>query len=344
MKGKLLLIILSFFVFFAGCPKAISSEKNDIKFLFDQRARKNTLFLTKEERSNIQKNIDALTIEIEKSGSADFLIKRSLEFFWIKKYKECFDDAQSVQKIHDVTDLNHQISLFLMAYCSFFLGEDEFSNKMFDRLIYDVGSVFAKGKMDQSDPYFKFFETVMSNHLSLASIIENNTKMYKPKEQKLVNVKEKEKCVFLNYSNIENEILLWSGICVDGYAEGEGVLSSSEGLIYKGILKKGVFYGYVEIEGPGKFYVKCMIEEGMCEGKGEMRFSTNEYFKGTFLRDKRHGKAAVEFSDGRKYVGEYENERPMEGHKAYCSDGREADYFIYRSFEDGLWNIIFNCK
>lgn len=343
MKRKVFdVILMAVTIIISGYPKEISSSEKDI--VINQELKNQTFFLSEKEKTEIFEKINLLNDKIRKENSSDLLIERSKAFFKMKKYKECFDDAEKVQKFKDITERNDQISLYLMAYSSFFLGKDELSVLIFEKLLYSMGSFLAKKDFDKNDPLVKALNDAVSHHRSLINIIKQDKENDKPLKHRMINVKKDENCVFSSYSNIEGEAFFWSGKCIDGYAEGEGVLTGVNGIRYKGNLKKGIFDDYIEIEISNEFYAKCIIKEGFCEGEGEIKFPTNEQYKGNFIKNKRHGKASVIFADGRKYIGKYENERPMEGYKVYCPNGKETEYFITRSFENGAYQIVSNCE
>lgn len=122
----------------------------------------------------------------------------------------------------------------------------------------------------------------------------------------------------------------WTGKCSDGYAEGKGTLTWSNGNRYEGevsvgmINGKGTFYwangdwyqgGFKQglREGFGTQHYACSGEyhgqfhNGVMDGLGVLDLANGNRYAGYFRRGMMHGLGVRDFANGTRYEGEFEN-------------------------------------
>lgn len=279
------------------------------------------------------RKIKRISEELEKNKTFENYTKRSIKYSELQEYEKSLKDAIAANDLKK----DDFYTLYMAGYNYFMLGRDEEAEKYLED---------AKKVMKDEDEKERINELAKSGLLKMIETLKQKKKSEETSEPQWVNVKEGEKCLYLNRFPKKNRKFAWNGKCIDGYAEGEGILAEDNKYFIHGTMKKGEREGIATLTSNGKDglpYSKCYEIKGYCEGEGEMILSDKRYI-GTFRKDKFHGNTTVIFSDGAKYVGRYENDRPMEGYKAYCSNGDTADYFITRSLESGAWYIVFNCE
>jgi hypothetical protein len=287
--------------------------------------------------SNFSKNIKVRKIkriseELKTNESFENYMKRSIVYLELKEYEKSLNDAIAANNL----EKNDFSVLFMAGYNCFMLGKDEEAEKYLEA---------AKKVMKYEDEKGKINELAKSGLIKMIESLKQKKISEETLEPQWVNVKDGEKCLYLNRFPKKNLKFSWKGDCVDGYAEGEGIMISDDKYFIHGTMKKGEREGIATLTSNGKdilLFAKCNEVKGYCEGEGEIVLSDRKYI-GTFRKDKFHGNTTVIFSDGAKYVGKYENDRPMEGYKAYCPNGDSTEYFIIRGLENGDWHINFNC-
>lgn len=93
-------------------------------------------------------------------------------------------------------------------------------------------------------------------------------------------------CKFFTQRNAENRSFTWTGSCVDGFADGKGILIMLEhGFEYfrfEGELNKG------RAEGPGKLVMldgdtfEGYYRNGLANGQGRFYYDEGDYYEGNF--------------------------------------------------------------
>jgi len=122
----------------------------------------------------------------------------------------------------------------------------------------------------------------------------------------------------------------WSGSCSDGYADGKGILTWSNGNRYEGelyvgtISGKGVFYwangDWYEgnfkdgrREGIGIQHFGCLgqyhgeFHNGVMDGLGVLDMADGNHYEGGFRKGLMDGLGKHSFTDGSKYEGQFKN-------------------------------------
>jgi hypothetical protein len=136
-----------------------------------------------------------------------------------------------------------------------------------------------------------------------------------------------------------DETVTWSGRCLDGYADGPGVvqwlLVGKPGSRFEGMLVRGksegqgsvVFQNGARFEGTfreGKRTGKGVqtrangdryegdFVDGMWSGKGTFTSSSGERYSGDWINNKREGKGDELWGDGSRYVGAFVDDKPVD--------------------------------
>jgi hypothetical protein len=101
------------------------------------------------------------------------------------------------------------------------------------------------------------------------------------------------------------DLSIYQGDWVNGFEEGSGQLSFSNGDIFKGGFKRGLFHS-----------------------RGRIFFANGDTFRGSFLKGKKHGAGKYTFADGDVFEAFYQNGK-LEGKSHFCStDGQKLVYYF----------------
>lgn len=98
-------------------------------------------------------------------------------------------------------------------------------------------------------------------------------------------------CKVANPTPKPNETVRWNGPCVDGYADG-----------------KGVMQWYVGGE-PSTRY-EGTVHHGQLSGRGKLTMSNGASYEGDWLAGKQDGTGVQAMPDGNRYQGEWKNGQP----------------------------------
>lgn len=111
----------------------------------------------------------------------------------------------------------------------------------------------------------------------------------------------------------ESEAVKWSGPCVDGYADGTGVLAyflkSKQVGSFEGSLVHGSpVEGYQKL--PGGAQYEGHYEHGRADGLGTFVNAEGDTYTGMWKAGKRHGKGTMRYAIGGEYAGEWVDDKP----------------------------------
>ena len=156
-----------------------------------------------------------------------------------------------------------------------------------------------------------------------------------------------------------NESATWSGACVDGYAEGEGVVTwfrdGEQHSIVKGVRHLGRLQGKTVIkwvngtvyvgENNGWYRKGTQIwadgerftgewRNDKRTGKGIYQWVSGDWYQGDFVDNEMHGKGMYVWADGAKYIGDWQHdERTGQGNYIWANGDQYAG-----NFKDGFKN------
>jgi len=127
-------------------------------------------------------------------------------------------------------------------------------------------------------------------------------------------------CEVWNDHPMPRETATWSGRCVDGRAEGKGVLVWS--FVENGQLKRESYKGaYLDGKHHGKgIYTWADGDRYEGEWKGDIhhgegvyKWANGDVYKGSWKDDKHHGYGVYIWADGERYEGTWKNGEPAPG-------------------------------
>ena len=107
-------------------------------------------------------------------------------------------------------------------------------------------------------------------------------------------IRDEKGCKVSNPAPKPNESVKWSGNCVEGYADGKGVLQ---------------WY----VDGVPSTRYEGTIRGGVLSGKGKLSMPNGASYEGEWLAGKQAGKGVQVMPDGTRYEGEWKNGQP-DGH------------------------------
>lgn len=132
----------------------------------------------------------------------------------------------------------------------------------------------------------------------------------------------------------------WTGNCSDGYADGNGVLTWSNGNRYEGELYVGT------IRGNGTFYwangdwYEGEFKNGRREGIGTQHFDCSGQYHGEFHNGVMDGVGALQMADGNRYEGAFHN-GVMEGLGVRnFADGSKYEGEFKHNQQEGLGTLV----
>jgi hypothetical protein len=115
-----------------------------------------------------------------------------------------------------------------------------------------------------------------------------------------------------------NEVVKWSGTCVDGLADGAGraewFLDGVAAYVYTGAFKGGVLQGPGTMEAAGGDRYEGTYRDGKREGYGSYTAASGEQYKGEWRDNKREGRGILTYANGDRYDGDFkDNKRDGQG-------------------------------
>ncbi len=120
---------------------------------------------------------------------------------------------------------------------------------------------------------------------------------------------EHKDCAVWNPKPIPGESVTWSGGCVNGKAEGYGILrwfeNSVETSRYEGALRGGKREGEGVYEWAGGDRYEGEFRDGRRTGLGVYHFVSGDRYEGEFRDGKRHGQGTYVFSNGERFEGPF---------------------------------------
>lgn len=103
----------------------------------------------------------------------------------------------------------------------------------------------------------------------------------------------------------------WSGACVNGLAEGRGVLQTSSsagpGPRYEGEMRGGKMNGRGTYTWPNGNRYEGEVRDGYFQGQGVQTWTNGDRYEGEWANDVAHGRGTKTKQDGRRYSGTWTN-------------------------------------
>jgi hypothetical protein len=127
-------------------------------------------------------------------------------------------------------------------------------------------------------------------------------------------IPDRKGCKVSNPSPKPNETVEWSGDCLDGYADGKGVLQ---------------WY----LDGAPSTRYEGTIHGGLLSGRGKLSMPNGASYEGQWLAGKQEGKGVQSMPDGTRYEGEWKNGQPN-GHGVLRNAAGET---FEGDWEDGAY-------
>jgi hypothetical protein len=121
-------------------------------------------------------------------------------------------------------------------------------------------------------------------------------------------------CKVANPSPKPNESVQWSGECVDGYAEGKGLLQ---------------WY----VDGTVSTRYEGTLQHGLLSGEGKLVMPNGASYEGHWLAGKQEGQGVQVMPDGSRYEGQWKNGQPH-GHGMFRNAAGET---TEGEWEDGSY-------
>jgi hypothetical protein len=135
-------------------------------------------------------------------------------------------------------------------------------------------------------------------------------------------IRDKKGCKVSNPSPKPDESVEWSGKCLDGYADGKGLLQ---------------WY----VNGAASTRYEGTLHGGLLSGRGKLTMPDGATYDGQWLAGKQEGKGVQTMPDGTRYEGDWKNGQPnghgvlrdakgktLEGewkNGAYVTDDKDTD-------------------
>jgi hypothetical protein len=153
--------------------------------------------------------------------------------------------------------------------------------------------------------------------------------------QTAITTREGCKCIFRNADKIVE--VLWSGKCVNGYANGKGkqrvYYNDGTDSYFEGNMKDGVRDGHGVFVGSKKDKYQGQFVNGRFEGKGTYTWADGGKYEGEWKNSEMNGKGTRHYKDGGKYVGDFVSNK-REGYGImYLKNGNRYE----GEFKDGQY-------
>lgn len=148
-------------------------------------------------------------------------------------------------------------------------------------------------------------------------------------------------------TEVSTETLTWKGPCLNGYAEGDGVLlrtvkgrqiGSFEGRMTRGMMADGY-----EQRPDGAQY-EGHYEAGLRHGRGTWINNIGSRYDGQWEADKRAGKGIASYATGGSVDGEWINDSPVATSKVVFAGGRAGIAAELRTEDEVVGAKTFNLK
>jgi hypothetical protein len=104
-------------------------------------------------------------------------------------------------------------------------------------------------------------------------------------------IRDKKGCKVSNPNPKPEESVEWSGKCVEGYADGKGLLQ---------------WY----VNGAASTRYEGTVQHGQLSGRGKLTMPDGATYDGQWLAGKQDGKGVQSMPDGTRYEGEWKNGQP----------------------------------
>jgi hypothetical protein len=114
-------------------------------------------------------------------------------------------------------------------------------------------------------------------------------------------------CSYWFYRHKEKGSATWSGICVNGHVNGQGVLKTPDGYSIEGEFKDGMMNGYGILEKTGYVRYEGEFKDSSMHGQGIMIIEEGIRYEGEFTNGKPNGIGVLMVKDMYRYVGEFKN-------------------------------------
>ena len=122
-------------------------------------------------------------------------------------------------------------------------------------------------------------------------------------------IKDNKGCKIANPEPQAEESVTWTGLCVDGMAQGEGILQWFEKdqatARYEGILDKGWANGQGELKMPGGIHYKGEWKDSRENGQGRLDWPDGSWYEGEWRDGKPNGYGQYRSPEGRMLTGKF---------------------------------------
>jgi len=146
--------------------------------------------------------------------------------------------------------------------------------------------------------------------------------------------------VFASGPEEKNLKVSWTGACSDGFADGNGVLSWSNGSRYEGEVYVGKRSGKGTLYWSNGDWYEGDFKDGRREGFGTHHYGCKGTYHGEFHRGVMDGVGVLDMVDGNHYEGEFHNGL-MDGlGKRSFADGSEYEGEFRRNQQEGLGRLL----
>ena len=112
-------------------------------------------------------------------------------------------------------------------------------------------------------------------------------------------------CKVLAEHPVEDRTVSWTGACQNGYAEGAGTLTWSNGDVLQGTLRAGRAEGIVVERGSNGNRYEGEVHAGVANGKGKYYWANGDWYEGDFKEGHRDGVGTQYFGCSGRYQGTF---------------------------------------
>lgn len=112
-------------------------------------------------------------------------------------------------------------------------------------------------------------------------------------------------CRVLAEHPVEDGKVSWTGACQNGYAEGAGRLTWSNGDVLEGALRAGRAEGVVAESGNNGNRYEGEVHAGVANGKGKYYWANGDWYEGDFKEGHRDGVGTQHFGCSGRYQGTF---------------------------------------
>ncbi len=146
-------------------------------------------------------------------------------------------------------------------------------------------------------------------------------------------------CKFYTNANHENRSFIWSGNCLEGFADGKGELillqNGYQFYFFEGYVSKGKVEGFGKSRRLDGDTYEGNYEDGLANGFGRFYNDDGDYYEGNFIDGLRSGSGTYWYkpeSQFLKYVGEWKDNKENGAGTLFYRSGKE----VSGTFKNGI--------